>query len=139
LNIVTDEQILATADPALMFDKRLQLAHDRMLLLPDPPQTEEYGKAWREYLAAGGDRSMRDKGGIMQNKVEEYNNYLANIALKEHTRTQLREAILSQALICEWNSIGVPRTLHGLTHRIFIPRLSWYAPALSAQSSKEDQ
>jgi len=67
LNIVTDEQILATADPALMFDKRLQLAHDRMLLLPDPPQTEEYGKAWREYLAAGGDRSMRDKGIDLEN------------------------------------------------------------------------
>ena len=65
--MVTDEQILATADPALMFDKRLQLAHDRMLLCPTGPETEEYGKRWREYLAAGGDRTMRDRGIDLDN------------------------------------------------------------------------
>ena len=64
---ITDVEILKTVNPALMFDKRLQLAHDWMLLCPTGPDTEEYASRWREYLAAGGDRTMRDRGIDLDN------------------------------------------------------------------------
>ena len=62
MNNLSDDQILATADQALVLKRRLQLAHDRMLLCPTGPETEEYALRWREYLDAGGNRSMIENG-----------------------------------------------------------------------------
>jgi len=65
--MITDNEILATVDKSKMFDQRLQLAHDKMLLCKTSPETKEYADKWHEYLAAGGDRTMRDKGIDLDN------------------------------------------------------------------------
>ncbi len=58
----TDKKILATVNPKLMLNKRLQLAHDRMLLCHAQPNEKEYGDKWHEYLIAGGNRTMIEDG-----------------------------------------------------------------------------
>jgi len=59
---LTDEEILETADPLLVLNKRLQLAHDRMLLCSEEAGSYEYAVKWREYLDAGGNRTMIELG-----------------------------------------------------------------------------
>ena len=63
----TDEQILQNAETKLCVNHELQIAHDRMLLGTGKPDSDEYGKAWKRYLAAGGSRSMVGNYGIDEN------------------------------------------------------------------------
>ncbi len=60
--MVTDSEIIATAEKSLMLNQKLQLAHDRMLLCPTGPETEEYSTRWRDYLDSGGNLSMIEPG-----------------------------------------------------------------------------
>jgi len=60
--MITDKEILAKANPQLCQNRELQLAHDRMLLCKALVGSKEYSRRWRNYLAAGGDRTMRDNG-----------------------------------------------------------------------------
>ncbi len=70
----TDDELLKTVNPSLMFNKRLQLAYDRLLLCQDGEETEEYNNRWVEYLEAGGDRTGRDRGIDLENwKLHEGN------------------------------------------------------------------
>jgi hypothetical protein len=64
---LTNEDILASADPALCQFPLLQIAYDRAMISNAHPATEHYAKTWRNYLQAGGDRSMRDKGIDLEN------------------------------------------------------------------------
>jgi len=63
----TDKEILSTVNHNLMLDQRLQLAHDKMLLCRADTNSQEYADKWHEYLKAGGDRTMRDKGIDLDN------------------------------------------------------------------------
>lgn len=62
MEMIADEEILAKAAPTLCRDEKLQLAHDKMLLSTASPGSEEYGRLWKEYLAAGGNRTMIEPG-----------------------------------------------------------------------------
>lgn len=60
--LLSDSKILKTCDSNLCLDRRLQLAHDRMLLCRSCETSDEYAAAWDEYKAAGGNLTMHDAG-----------------------------------------------------------------------------
>lgn len=61
------DDILATAFPELVLLPPLQIAHDRMMLCRSGEGSDEYSRLWHAYLAAGGDRTMRDPGIDLNN------------------------------------------------------------------------
>ena len=65
--MLSDKEILAMANPALVYRPDLQVAYDRLMAFGSVKQIEQYGKYWDAYMRAGGDRTMCDKGIDLDN------------------------------------------------------------------------
>ena len=65
--MLSDKEILAMANSALVYYPDLQVAYDRLMAFGSVKQVEQYGKYWEAYMRAGGDRTMCDKGIDLDN------------------------------------------------------------------------
>lgn len=65
--MLSDEEIIAMANPELVYRHDLQVAYDRLVVFGSVEQIEQYGEYWDAYMRAGGDRTMCDKGIDLDN------------------------------------------------------------------------